>query len=62
MCVFKVIANSVVGANADATDNESQASGQDGPKKENYYRVVGTLYDPGKNEKPLTKYLRSVNL
>lgn len=41
-----------MGANDDSADNDSQTSSMEGQKKENYYRVVGTLYDAEKNEKP----------
>ena len=51
--VIQVFASSIVGANSDAVDNDSQASDQtEGAKKDNYYKVVGTIFDPEKNEKP----------
>ena len=52
-CFPQVFASSIVGAHSDAVDNDSQASYQtEGGKKENYYKVVGTMFDPEKNEKP----------
>ena len=50
---IQVFASSVVGSNSDG-DNESQMSSQtEGAKKTVYYKVVGTLLDPEKNEKPV---------
>jgi hypothetical protein len=49
--ITQIFASSIVGANSDG-DNESQISSQEGGKKEVNYKVIGTLFDPEKNEKP----------
>ncbi|XP_028398700.1 adenylate kinase 7-like [Dendronephthya gigantea] len=51
--ISKIFASSVVGANSDGMDNESEASNPaEGGRKENFYKVVGTMFDPEKNDKP----------
>ncbi len=50
--IIQVFASSIVGSNSDG-DNESQMSSQtEGAKKTVYYKVVGTLLDPEKDDKP----------
>ncbi|XP_046849860.1 adenylate kinase 7-like [Xenia sp. Carnegie-2017] len=52
--ISKIFSGSVVGGYSDAViDNESDDSGpSDGGKKEIFYKVVGTILNPEKNEKP----------
>ena len=50
--ISKIFASSIVGTNSDG-DNESQMSSQtEGGRKAVHYKVIGTLFDPEKNEKP----------